>query len=43
MQCYLARKTVMLTGARQVGNTTLAWQLMERFERALVLNSDMPD
>ena len=34
----LARKTVVLTGARQVGKTTLARQLMERFGRALSLN-----
>jgi len=34
----LACKTVVLTGARQVGKTTLARQLMERFERAQYLN-----
>ena len=38
----LSRKTVVLTGARQVGKTTLARQLMERFERAQVLNWDVP-
>jgi predicted AAA+ superfamily ATPase len=38
----LARKTVVLTGARQVGKTTLARQLMERFERAQYLNWDVP-
>ena len=43
MQRYLARKTVVLTGARQVGKTTLARQLMERFVRAKVLNWDGPD
>ena len=38
----LARKTVVLTGARQVGKTTLARQLMERFGRAQYLNWDVP-
>ena len=38
----LSRKTVVLTGARQVGKTTLARQLMERFDRAQVLNWDVP-
>ena len=38
----LARKTVVLTGARQVGKTTLAWQLMERFGPAQYLNWDVP-
>jgi predicted AAA+ superfamily ATPase len=38
----LACKTVVLTGARQVGKTTLARQLMERFERAQYLNWDVP-
>jgi len=33
---------VLLTGARQVGKTTLARQLMERFERAQYLNWDVP-
>ena len=39
---YLAGKTVVLTGARQVGKTTLARQLMERFKRAQYLNWDVP-
>jgi hypothetical protein len=38
----LARKTVVLTGARRVGKTTMARQLMERCERAQVLNWDVP-
>ncbi len=38
----LAGKTVVLTGARQVGKTTLARQLRERFERAQYLNWDVP-
>jgi predicted AAA+ superfamily ATPase len=42
VQRYLARKTVVLTGARQVGKTTLARQLMERFERAQALIWDGP-
>jgi uncharacterized protein len=33
---------VVLTGARQVGKTTLARQLRERFERAQYLNWDVP-
>jgi len=37
----LANKTVVQTGARQVGNTTLARQLIERFERAHDLNWDV--
>ena len=43
MQRYLARNTVVRNGARQVGKTTLARQLMERFEPAQVLNWDGPD
>ena len=42
MQRYLARKTAVLTGARQVGKTTLARQLMEHFERAQTLIWDGP-
>jgi len=38
----LAGKTVVLTGARQVGKTTLARQLMERIKRAQYLNWDVP-
>lgn len=38
----LACKTVVLTGARQVGKTTLARQLMDRFERAQYLNWEVP-
>ena len=38
----LASKTVVLTGARRVGKTTLARQLMERFDRAQYLNWDVP-
>jgi len=38
----LACKSVILTCARQVGKTTLARQLMERFERAQYLNWDVP-
>ncbi len=38
----LARKTPVLTGARQVGKTTLARQLMEHFERAQTLIWDGP-
>jgi hypothetical protein len=37
----LANKTVVQTGARQVGKTTLARQLIERFERAHDLNWDV--
>ena len=39
----LACKYVVLTGARQVGKTTLARQLMERFERAQYLNWDVAE
>lgn len=38
----LERKTVLLTGARQVGKTTLARQLMEGHEQAQYLNWDVP-
>jgi predicted AAA+ superfamily ATPase len=38
----LANKTVVQTGARQVGKTTLARQLIERFVRAQYLNWDVP-
>jgi uncharacterized protein len=38
----LARKLVMLTGARQAGKTTLARQLMAGFEPAQYLNWDVP-
>lgn len=38
----LSRKLVVLTGARQVGKTTLARQLMEGFESAQYLNWDVP-
>jgi predicted AAA+ superfamily ATPase len=38
----LKRKTVVLTGARQVGKTTLARQLMEHHPQAQVLNWDVP-
>jgi hypothetical protein len=38
----LARKTVVLTGARQVGKTTLARAVMARFESAQYLNWDVP-
>jgi hypothetical protein len=38
----LPRKTVLLTGARQVGKTTLSHQLMEHFETAQYLNWDVP-
>ena len=40
----LATKMVVLTGARQVGKTTLAHQLMGKFENAQYLNWDvLPD
>jgi predicted AAA+ superfamily ATPase len=42
VQRYLARKTAVLTGARQVGKTTLARQLMECLERAQTLIWDGP-
>jgi uncharacterized protein len=38
----LARKFVLLTGARQAGKTTLARQLMVGFEPAQYLNWDVP-
>ncbi len=38
----LARKLVLLTGARQAGKTTLARQLMAGFEPAQYLNWDVP-
>jgi predicted AAA+ superfamily ATPase len=38
----LANKTVVQTGARQVGKTTLARQLIERFVRVHDLNWDVP-
>lgn len=38
----LGRKAVVLTGARQVGKTTLARQLMERYTQAQYLNWDVP-
>ena len=38
----LKRKMVLLTGPRQVGKTTLAQQLMQRFESAQYLNWDIP-
>jgi len=38
----LARKTVLLSGARQVGKTTLARQLMEAYPQAQYLNWDVP-
>ena len=38
----LANKIVVQTGARQVGKTTLAWQLIERFVQAHDLNWDVP-
>jgi len=38
----LQRKTVVLTGARQVGKTTLARALMPRFADAQYLNWDIP-
>jgi len=38
----LARKLVLLTGARQSGKTTLARQLMAGFEPAQYLNWDVP-
>ncbi|MDH5538528.1 MAG: AAA family ATPase, partial [Rhizobacter sp.] len=38
----LARKLVLLTGARQAGKTTLARQLMAGFESAQYLNWDVP-
>lgn len=37
----LASKTVVLTGPRQVGKTTLSMQLMQSFERAQYLNWDV--
>lgn len=37
----LPRKTVVLTGARQVGKTTLSKQLMSQFDRAQYLNWDV--
>jgi len=37
----LATKTVVLTGPRQVGKTTLSRQLMQSFERAQYLNWDV--
>ena len=38
----LARKLVLLTGARQAGKTTLARQLMAKFTSAQYLNWDVP-
>ena len=38
----LANKIVVQTGARQVGKTTLARQLIERFVQAHDLNWDVP-
>jgi predicted AAA+ superfamily ATPase len=38
----LRRKMVMLTGARQVGKTTLSHQIMAQFERGQYLNWDVP-
>ena len=38
----LARKMVVLTGARQVGKTTLARALMPRFADAQYMNWDVP-
>jgi predicted AAA+ superfamily ATPase len=38
----LERKTVVLTGARQVGKTTLARQRMEHHPQAQYLNWDVP-
>ena len=42
VQTDLARKLVLLTGARQAGKTTLARQLMAHFEPAQYLNWDVP-
>ena len=42
IQADLARKLVLLTGARQAGKTTLARQLMAGFEPAQHLNWDVP-
>ena len=42
LQRDLERKTVVLTGARQVGKTTLARQLMEHHPQAQYLNWDVP-
>ncbi len=42
IQADLARKLVLLTGARQAGKTTLARQLMAGFEPAQYLNWDVP-
>ena len=42
LQADLARKLVLLTGARQAGKTTLARQLMAGFEPAQYLNWDVP-
>jgi uncharacterized protein len=38
----LPRKLVLLTGARQVGKTTLSHQVMEHFDPAQYLNWDIP-
>jgi len=37
----LSRKTVLLTGPRQVGKTTLAWQLMQHHSAPQHLNWDV--
>ncbi len=42
LRADLRHKLVMLTGARQVGKTTLARQMMEHFDRAQYLNWDVP-
>ena len=42
VQSDLARKLVLLTGARQAGKTTLARQLMAGFKPAQSLNWDVP-
>lgn len=42
LQRDLARKAVVLTGARQVGKTTLARQLLDQLPSGLYLNWDIP-
>lgn len=42
LQGDLARKAVVLTGARQVGKTTLARQLIEQTGQGVYLNWDIP-
>jgi uncharacterized protein len=42
VQADLQRKAVLLSGARQVGKTTLCRQLMTAFDRAQYLNWDVP-